>query len=734
MLFNDKLMDLLNGIIKNLESRKEPIPSVLTQLLDYCNTRVKSNAYNPKEFQRHFDECRKKLIDMASGGYLYFKHPDESKKFFDRITNFAVIIINSKRLSENYNNVVIGKLSPEEFFKIHKATYVRAANIEQRQKDPKAPIVFETGGDGLYMAISLRGNVYAFVPRFGLQFEDFHYDPYGMSRVFYTIDFKRGFIFNTVLVVFVALFEFDKSRAWRFLESGRIKLKDVPRIIQQPTLTQLATQVKLLAHGGTGFWMRRRIGNWPDITTGTLEDDYALPQDTINFGVGELENQRFIIIRQRQHVENRGGYAYTLLLDPGEPIWQKAKWNAALIIQKILSDKELMPLLMEDPEHIAPDYLVSSMLKLWHSDWNVAPARDAFVQKTWAEAERSSSIVLIGLGDMLKPTPEKFAQALASLPETINRKVTWLIGGGKNWHYLGCRIVWDPEAGVGFYAYGGTSYSIRRSDGDFPKIDNGILQSFEGFEGDKIIFGVGEKEGRRFIILRQHQLRNERGGYPYNAFLDPGKAIWEKAKWNAALIVRNILNNSQLRYWLLEKPEEAWLPNLIPILSNTDWKVTPSPDAKVQAIWKRAESSKSVIIIGPSEMEMPTPDKLAQALASLPPELNRKVAWIIGSNEYYANYFGSRIVWKPSLITPTKISPKHQDSSLSIREIARHSKNYQVIGYSAHGLSHSKRNAPNQDSILAMAGKGGFGPPIILAVSDGVSIAAKKRDWIEICG
>src|SRR5580704_6404120 len=111
--------------------------------------------------------------------------------------------------------------------------------------------------------------------------------------------------------------------------------------------------MRLLAYGGTSYNQRRRLGEWPEIPQGVLQDLYGMPGDQVSFGLGILNELAFLIIRQRQNISNRDGYAYTLLLDPGEDTWEQFGWNAARFYLAIKADRGgLWPLLMERPESV----------------------------------------------------------------------------------------------------------------------------------------------------------------------------------------------------------------------------------------------------------------------------------------------------------------------------------------------------------------------------------------------
>lgn len=199
----------------------------------------------------------------------------------------------------------------------------------------------------------------------------------------------------------------------------------------------------LLAHGGTLYGERRRLGRFPEIDSAMLEDNYGLGRGEITFGVGEKEGNRFIIIRQRQNIQNRGGYAYTLLLDPGEKIWRMANWNAALIVSNILQDPTLKKLLTT-PEEFRMENIIAI---LDNKNWTATLRRDEKIIQLFQSARSARTPMIIGKEYFTeRPTPEKFAEALTALSESERKEITWLIGGGgAHGIALGSKIVLDPE-------------------------------------------------------------------------------------------------------------------------------------------------------------------------------------------------------------------------------------------------------------------------------------------------
>ena len=84
------------------------------------------------------------------------------------------------------------------------------------------------------------------------------------------------------------------------------------------------------------------------------------------YGLGMLAKQPFMILRQRQNVENRGGYPFSLLLDPGEAVWERFEWNGAAVVAAILAHPG-RDVLIQTPERCTADTLeriVSELMPL----------------------------------------------------------------------------------------------------------------------------------------------------------------------------------------------------------------------------------------------------------------------------------------------------------------------------------------------------------------------------------
>jgi hypothetical protein len=202
------------------------------------------------------------------------------------------------------------------------------------------------------------------------------------------------------------------------------------------------TRPRLLAYGGIGFEGRRRTGAWPEVPAGALQDIYGIWNGGLAFGMGILKGEPFLILRQHQNLSNRGGYAYSLLLDPREAVWRRFGWNAAALAAAILANRDLAAYLLDDVEN-CPIGVLESQLAQLQPPSAVGPAPDAEQAALWVGALTGPSPVVVRARLELHHT----VALLNSLPPCFRAGNGWLAGGGRT-HGLafGSRLVWDDRA------------------------------------------------------------------------------------------------------------------------------------------------------------------------------------------------------------------------------------------------------------------------------------------------
>jgi hypothetical protein len=122
--------------------------------------------------------------------------------------------------------------------------------------------------------------------------------------------------------------------------------------------------MRVLAYGGTRYATRVRVGPWPALDLGRFDDVHGLDPgiDHVSLGVGFFDDRPTLLLRTRQHPEDRGGYAYTLLLDPGDVVWRRHAWNAARCLKTVLADPSLRELALDHPEGLADSQVASNFV------------------------------------------------------------------------------------------------------------------------------------------------------------------------------------------------------------------------------------------------------------------------------------------------------------------------------------------------------------------------------------
>ncbi len=124
--------------------------------------------------------------------------------------------------------------------------------------------------------------------------------------------------------------------------------------------------MRIFAFGGTRYAERARVGAWPEdfSVTAEFEDTYSLPfgRQLLSYGAGVRDGQPFLIVRQRQNEDDRGGYAYTVLLDPGEDVWERFGFNAARLLLAIQQQSSFWSELLTTPNVLATPAIIAERL------------------------------------------------------------------------------------------------------------------------------------------------------------------------------------------------------------------------------------------------------------------------------------------------------------------------------------------------------------------------------------
>lgn len=204
--------------------------------------------------------------------------------------------------------------------------------------------------------------------------------------------------------------------------------------------------MRLLAHGGTSFAERCRIGYWPAIARGALEDNYGLSGETLAYGLGVLETEPFLIVRQLQKHGDRY-YAFSLLLDPGEKVWDSFEWNAASLGFALFGGANPPGgRLLSNPEAFTEDELVQLLEGLHHL--SAVPSGSKFLNLLIGSITAPSPIAvsLQASGFSNRPALQDVARYMLYGPPCLAPGAGWLVGGAKEHGLaLGARFVIDER-------------------------------------------------------------------------------------------------------------------------------------------------------------------------------------------------------------------------------------------------------------------------------------------------
>lgn len=203
--------------------------------------------------------------------------------------------------------------------------------------------------------------------------------------------------------------------------------------------------MRMLIYGGTEHNVRCRIGSW-NVVPGVLSDLYGIPESGWIIGFGILAGESFLFLKTMQRGAGGRPYAYTILLDPGEEIWEKFGWNAVSFALSLLNRNQYFEQLLNKPDFFDENRLKSmveglSPLKFEAKYGKLSDliAGSIFVEKPIAVNPKALGF---GVSDF-----EDIAAQIESLPPFLRTGKGWLFGGSlENAKYLGANVVFDENA------------------------------------------------------------------------------------------------------------------------------------------------------------------------------------------------------------------------------------------------------------------------------------------------
>jgi hypothetical protein len=130
------------------------------------------------------------------------------------------------KLCSDYNNVVDNPPKKSDFTQCYNPVRFGTINAMERRRTPEILPIFQTTSDGDYYAIKNDGDsLYAVVPRFDIDFQDYYYSPGAMGSVFECPNYNYLYTYRKVKVDYPALFELDSSQnQWKPKQSGKLIL------------------------------------------------------------------------------------------------------------------------------------------------------------------------------------------------------------------------------------------------------------------------------------------------------------------------------------------------------------------------------------------------------------------------------------------------------------------------------------------------------------------------------
>lgn len=175
----------------------------------------------------------------------------------------------------------------------------------------------------------------------------------------------------------------------------------------------------------------------------------------------------------------------------------------------------------------------------------------------------------------------------------------------------------------GFLLYGGSAYVLRRAEGRLNH--DGSVDKLRGFlqERNNLVqgndLGVGEIKGSRFVFFRELQNRENRGGCPYTALIDPGEEVWRLYNENSALLLRNIMKDESFDELIVREPNRLTATKIDAFIERLAMTSADVPTAANGDIVDAIRNKK--------ELPNVTIDEIAAAVESMPPDERRHTFW-----------------------------------------------------------------------------------------------------------
>ena len=169
--------------------------------------------------------------------------------------------------------------------------------------------------------------------------------------------------------------------------------------------------------------------------------DLPPEQENITFGICEIKGIKSIILRQRQTLDDRGGYSYTLLASFDDNLWEKFDWNGMSIIKAILNDPIMKFLFLKCGPYIpwvlhGNEVLIKRVTNLifWlESNFREIIPLENVAAGTIENIENPEKEPTTKEIPPEEANPEHWARVLAALPESVRKKVRIFIGNaGRN--------------------------------------------------------------------------------------------------------------------------------------------------------------------------------------------------------------------------------------------------------------------------------------------------------------
>lgn len=204
--------------------------------------------------------------------------------------------------------------------------------------------------------------------------------------------------------------------------------------------------MRLIIYGGTRSDIRCRIGEWGQVNTGLLSEQYGISDNEWAIGFGIDKENGYLFLKTFKEYQGRQ-YPFSLMLDPGEEIWGQFEWNAANLAYSLKKNPEnLLSKLFYEAESISESNLSGMIRHLQKYTFDPILDKVSLIIAGSISENELFGLSLSHLGQEFVGFSKNLASQLQSLPPFLRTGKGWMFKVGvANVIDMGVGLVFDKN-------------------------------------------------------------------------------------------------------------------------------------------------------------------------------------------------------------------------------------------------------------------------------------------------